>query len=425
MKSTTTLALLFLLSIVSYSQTDCGIDLKEAFKNRYSINSQEEIYNHFQSLFSLSETELDSLSTRYESDQSIDAEYKAFAAFWSRNKQKDQLRKKFKELKIRNEASFTIDNSFYLQYYQETTDKNALDTYVKCIQEHSETGKELTGGFSYDIIGDLLSGFTFVLKLRPANGQIMDAKIVSITQNNLEFYGSYNLKPNVLVRSFTGISQNMKLKNAGSPATLTLNIEGFDPMTVEFPAYPYANFPVGSIIASTLDFNAFSTETKNKMPYIDRLSKWAPADGRDVRNSDYGKTYNQILPDMRGQFMRGYNSFFNSKEPQQFANGNDKGGRFDKNKYSYQKDATKLPSTNFTGLTKFDGNHKHSFTDQGTAYNSEEDSGGKKGTRLENQILKNTNDDGKHQHSVSITGGGDLETTPKNIAVYYYIRINR
>ncbi len=152
--------------------------------------------------------------------------------------------------------------------------------------------------------------------------------------------------------------------------------------------------------------------------------KEAPADGRDIKNSDYGKKYNQFVPDMRGQFVRGKNQFFNSGEPQEFDNEKDTGVRFDKNKYSYQKDATKLPNNPFAGTTNNDGAHRHSFADQGTGYNSREGDG-RKGTRLGNQVTKNTNVDGNHSHSLAIKSGGDKETTPKNIAVYYYIRINQ
>lgn len=416
--------LLLCSATLSYSQTKCGLDLKEAFREKYSFSNQTDIFNHFDTFFSLDETELDELSQKSESGESIDAKYEAITAFWSRNKNKSNFRKKYRELRVRHEAGFTIDNSFYTEYYQETVSPEALEAYVECIKTLPNEGTKLKGGFYYEIVGDLVAGFTLVINKQPATGQIEEAKILSVTTNNLDFYDSYNLKPNSTVRSFTGISQNMKLLDPNVKATLTLNIEGFDPMVIEFPAYPYANFPVGSIIVSTLDFNAFSTETKNTLPYIDRTSKWAPADGRDVKNSDYGKKYNQFVPDMRGQFLRGKNQFFNSGEPQNFDNEKDNGIRFEKNKYSYQKDATKLPNNPFVGTTNNDGQHSHSFTDQGTGYNSREGNG-RQGTRLGNQINKNTNTDGNHVHSLTINNGGDIETTPKNIAVYYYIRINQ
>ncbi|MHA7057686.1 hypothetical protein ACWGOQ_0010735 [Aquimarina sp. M1] len=420
-----TLFVIALFSITcSYSQTKCGIDLKEAFREKYSFSNQSDVFNHFNTFFSLDEKQLDELSKKSESGESIDAKYEAITAFWSKNKSKSQFRKKFRELKVRHEAGFTIDNSFYTEYYQETVSSSALNAYVACIKTLPNEGTKLKGGFYYEVVGDLVAGFTLVVNKQPQSGQIEEAKIISVVTNNLDFYDSYNLKPDAIIRSFTGISQNMKLMDPNLKATLTLNIEGFDPMVIEFPAYPYANFPVGSIIISTLDFNAFSTETKNTLPYLDRTSKWSPADGRDVKNSDYGIKYNQFVPDMRGQFIRGKNQFFNSGEPQDFDNEKDNGIRFDENKYSYQKDATKLPNQPFNGITNADGKHKHSFVDQATRYNSREGDG-RKGTRHGDQKTKNTNIDGNHSHSFSITKGGDKETTPKNIAVYYYIRINQ
>ena len=352
----------------------------------------------------------------------MEGSYKAYAAFWSKNKDNSEFRKKFKELKIRSSAGFTIDNTFYTEYYQETISKDALNAYIQCINSQTETGEDLPGGFYYDIAGDLLSGFTLIIKKEPESGQIEKAKIISVTTNNLDFYDSYNLRANATIRSFTGISQNMKVKNPNIPATITLNIEGFDPMVIKFPAYPYANFPVGSIIISTLDFNEFSNETKNHMPYSADLSKWAPADGRDVKKSDYGKLYNPYTPDLRGQFLRGKNQFYSAGEPSNYLNGNDKGQRVEKYNYSYQKDATKIPNNDFKFDVSSNGNHNHTMSNNGN-----EGNGWGTGDGNANVIgTATTSTNGNHNHTVTLDSkSGDIETRPQNIAVFYYIRINK
>ncbi|WP_409029031.1 hypothetical protein [Gracilimonas sediminicola] len=422
---------------------NCGNDLKEAFKTKFTLVNENEVYNHFTELFEYSEAELDQLANSYESDQSLDGSYKAVALFWSKNRSKQEFRTRFRELQFKHKAGLTIDNSFYLEYYQEVVNQGALDAYVECmrIQQELEIEKKrlnvLSGGFFYEYVGDLLTGFTFTLKKKPVSGQIESTKIVSVIPSNIEFDGSYNLKPGAILKNFTGLSQLMKLKDPNIPATLTINIEGFDPLIIEFPAYPYANFPVGSIIISTLDFNQFSKTTKNQMPFDPRSSKWAPADGRSVPGSDY-EQFNTYLPDMRGQFVRGKNQFFSSGEPNSYHNSRDEGLRFDKERYSYQHQSTAAPQkpfktekislvdkhiTHFRGQNYSGGSHQNvnrSINYNGWSNKAETGEGGDGSNEYTIRFKGATT---KSSSAYAVTGG-DTETAPKNIALYYYIRIN-
>jgi microcystin-dependent protein len=123
--------------------------------------------------------------------------------------------------------------------------------------------------------------------------------------------------------------------------------------------------------------------------------------GTTYGGGDGSTTFN--LPDLRGEFVRGL----------------DDGRGVDTSRTlgSSQADATALPDTAFTGSTNTAGNHDHSYaTNQGTGGGQ---GGGGADTGSRNAT---TNQAGSHSHSVTISGGGDAETRPRNIALLACIK---
>jgi hypothetical protein len=121
-----------------------------------------------------------------------------------------------------------------------------------------------------------------------------------------------------------------------------------------------------------------------------------------------GSPANAVLPDLRGQFIRGA------------ATG--------RNPLTTQAQSTARPANAFTGVTSTDGWHSHSFQ-RGTGSNFSGDikypdgkfspinaEGG--GSTVNGGINAN----GNHTHNVTINGGGDSETRPANIALAFHIR---
>ncbi len=170
--------------------------------------------------------------------------------------------------------------------------------------------------------------------------------------------------------------------------------------------------PIGTIVASMLKFETFQKVAGNT---------WKPADGRKVSTtSKYAKlTGKKTLPDLRGMFLRGLNQF----DPL-------KGARLDKYKDpdgsrrkagGPQNDATSLPNNKkspFKGNAASAGDHSH-------IYFKARSIGGKSGSQSRAASeAGTTGSSGDHTHTVLITSGGDSETRPVNIAVYYYIKID-
>lgn len=130
-------------------------------------------------------------------------------------------------------------------------------------------------------------------------------------------------------------------------------------------------------------------------------------------NAGIGKDFN--VPDLRGEFMRGLD----------LGRGVDSGRSLG----SSQGMATKRPNTAFTGSTSSDGNHNHWIQAYGhvasvghDAFANNNVSAGPVNSQLGDN-KPNTSTTGAHTHSFSVTGGGDTETRPRNVAVNYIIKI--
>lgn len=180
----------------------------------------------------------------------------------------------------------------------------------------------------------------------------------------------------------------------------------------EFQTVKLKALPVGTIIASILEFKKFKNVAGNA---------WKPADGRKVSaKSKYATlTGNTTLPDLRGMFLRGLNQFDSVKGPRRDKYKDPDGRRRKAGKL--QEDATSLPKNKknpFKGNALSAGDHSH-------IYFKARRKGGRSGSNERaSSEAGNTGSSGSHTHKVLITAGGDSETRPVNIAVLYYIKID-
>ena len=127
-----------------------------------------------------------------------------------------------------------------------------------------------------------------------------------------------------------------------------------------------------------------------------------------------GTTYGGagVLPDLRGQFIRSWNSGAN-------ADGDTSALDTGRVRGSDQDDATAAPNTAFTGSTNTTGNHSHSYDRTG-----ENNASRDPGAAVTNQGAgaTSTSSAGNHSHTVTISGGGDAETRPTNVALLAVIK---
>jgi len=179
------------------------------------------------------------------------------------------------------------------------------------------------------------------------------------------------------------------------------------------PAEPIGfnkDLPIGTILTSYLSVEQFNAATSNNINspgnvWTSRFSKWSPADGRDVPNSKFSLITSQgSVPDLRGMFLRG----LNYSEPNLIRT----------DKYA---DAEPNRQVGSPQMDQIQGHgHKYEKGDNGETnkngtfkgINGADEYGG--GERI--------------REPVTIGQYGEVrvgtETRSKNIAVYYYIRIN-
>ncbi|MGO7300223.1 hypothetical protein ACC718_11785 [Rhizobium ruizarguesonis] len=161
--------------------------------------------------------------------------------------------------------------------------------------------------------------------------------------------------------------------------------------------------PIGTIVSSILPPVDFAEATGEKEADTPTKRTWILADGRDVSGSKYATTTHlPSVPNMQGMFLRGL-ARVDARKPGEF-----------------QDYATALPRQALTGTTGDDGEHTHG---SGAVY-SKTDKYDVPGGPVRSVGVSPTDPAGLHHHSVSINGGGDSETRPPNVAVYFYIKIN-
>ncbi|HEV7402630.1 MAG TPA: hypothetical protein VGO11_06890 [Chthoniobacteraceae bacterium] len=164
--------------------------------------------------------------------------------------------------------------------------------------------------------------------------------------------------------------------------------------------------PVGTIIASSLTFAQFRSATKDDKiagtQWLSYKSKWAPCDGRPVPESAYGRfSQRNVVPDLRGVFLRGLN-------------------QFDPNTLIAQKPGQLDPDQRLVESFQDDAfeSHTHTAALRQTAVPF---GAGPYMNPVEPQRPIPGN---AEKTPVTIDAVGGPESRPKNIAIYYYIRIN-
>lgn len=169
-----------------------------------------------------------------------------------------------------------------------------------------------------------------------------------------------------------------------------------------------ARLPVGTIVASLLPPALFAGSFRTKT--------WQLADGSLTDAPEYAAAFGtNLLPDLRGVFLRGLN--LARSDSLADPDGSRLPGKG-------QGDATRLPKTGFTIGSA--GSHNHSMNFETSATRAPQASGQPTVINtvaypaLQGAAHPTTAAAGAHTHSLS---GGDAETRPKNVAVYYYIKV--
>ncbi|MDI1233940.1 MAG: hypothetical protein PSX81_06650 [bacterium] len=164
----------------------------------------------------------------------------------------------------------------------------------------------------------------------------------------------------------------------------------------------YQNQILGTVISSVLNYDQFCHEIGENPAMNAARSSYSPCDGRLIVGSQLEIRTNHNItkaPDLRGKFMRGLNVIYSPGEPIDPFDPNTTGDpQANRVVMDYQGDEVK----------------KHSHSMQGSAINC--------GAPPPSYMIIN-NTPAPTYNQASLDYGGD-ETRPRNISVYFYIKIN-
>jgi hypothetical protein len=311
--------------------------------------------------------------------------------------------------KVKAGSSLKVKDDFFSQSFAAIPDVDLAKAYTDCV------AKSCAVGFSINANMSEKDAF-FLINFKP-----LSVSDPMPTVTDFVVKGGKNLKSSFKIGDKLLEQNTVSCDRDGESEIVLLLTTDKGTVPYRVPANPSGfnkDFPVGTIITSYLTWQEFQLVTKNNMNNPDgniwngKFSKWAPCDGRRIASESgfsraTGGTIN--LPDMRGLFLRGYNQFDQNEGSQSVSTVADE-----------QKD----PETRVRGKVQTDAlkSHGHTMTikrDPRLGYRSGISGAGyNSGGDFEN-------DTNTYEVSTNKTVNGNPdETRPKNMAVYYYIRIN-
>jgi hypothetical protein len=299
--------------------------------------------------------------------------------------------------KVLQTTQFSIKSDFFKTSFSTMPNTNLYQAYVECQRIYSDVSKT---GFIQGTNIETENTVVFAIYYRK---QAPNDPMPIVKSFNVEPAGSVisgNLIAGQKLNTFSLLVTCKRDQDKDLILSLQTDRGLLVSKSVAEGSYTSSsNVPIGTVITSFLSFDQFSAATKNneKSPgsiWTSAKSKWAPCDGRPIPTSKYSTFASQPnAPDLRGVFLRGLNSFdpaytVGPSIPQQLnPDSNPLGG--------FQDEAFKV--------------HNHGGFNSG---------GGSSGPRSAYSI--DTNVEGRWEKA----NVGGNETRPKNLSIYYYIKIN-
>ncbi len=306
--------------------------------------------------------------------------------------------------KLLQVTQLSISSNFYETFYSSIPNTNLYDAYVECVRIKEDVSKK---GFIQGLNVETEDTVVFTIHYRP-----------QAPGDSMPIVQTFNVQPEgSVVNGGLTVGQSVDFditvtckRHEDKDLVLSLDTDRGSIVSKSIAEGSFStnkDLPIGTIITSFLNFEQFNLATKNneKSPggiWTSQKSRWSPCDGRPIPNSKFGKITSQTnIPDLRGVFTRGLNSFdpFYTIPPQ---------------------NATQLnPEAKTVGVYQPDefASHRHgvNYNDGNYAYPAT-------GTGLQNNSGQEFRYDRPLQISIKEEGG--QETRPKNVSVYYYIKIN-
>lgn len=393
--------ILFFTFTYTYSQNrecDCSDALNKSLKDKYTesqlLDLRVELYEYF--VFLKNESKNTGISFNLSAAAQAFTSYGLFDG--TSGSQGNYSNSKTQNLSKKIEKSQSISESTFKEIVVEVFSDNQLEAYKLCL---NSCPKE--NGVFYEVTGDLEDVFALNLKFKNTVGK----KKVTIKSNptlvNCEPIGGLILKQGLDIIDDGSVTQYLKIINKEKPAQIGINFTDIAFRAINFGDEYIGRsktLPIGAIISSNLKYTTFLEV--NNFKITENMSKviWVPCDGRNVSSSKYGK-FSGNVPDLRGLFLR---------------NVNDYGVEFDG--VSKVDTAQSNPENTKAGVFQNESFKAHTHGLRWWA------SGGRVLPNVYPGINNSYNPNVNQASSKGVMSSGGNETRPKNMTVYYYVKIN-
>ncbi|MGG7664087.1 hypothetical protein [Dyadobacter sp. BHUBP1] len=415
-------ALLSMQVAIAVSQTsEC--DCQPALDNDLKTVVQSSEYSEFKSWLSeyLMKDSTSQQSMKNQSGTKFSGAFQAVvkavpvggSGDYTKSKSKEnQKYYRLRQLFSKNQYLLDSDiNEFFTEYMSD----NQLKGYLACLDLCAET----SGNNVYlNVIGDTSDEFLIQVRYKSSG----TFETITLKGNakyvNLAPIGALSLTDGVSIPRGTSVSQYFKRVDPKKAASLTIdvkeNLSPIKPVNLQ-PTTTVSTsvVPIGTIVASVLDYdkfmqaNGFDKINRNDMKEV----PWVPCDGRTLSVSKYSNYSGGPIPDLRGMFLRGINDY-NVTFPTTTPVVNERKNPEPKVAGEFQSDSYQTHQHGY-GANFLNGAGNQLWDVYGT-----KPAGGQWAAKINGGPAKNSN-------LLSLTSPeGGTETRPKNVTVYYYIKIN-
>lgn len=318
---------------------------------------------------------------------------------------KDKYYSMYKETMENNYVSDEVLQSLYLTALPD----KSFSSYDKCLtlcgDIFNSAGITLRNISTQDNLVVLEMRF----KSSPAGGKITVQDAIYSTGT---IVGEKKLEKDVKILDGQVLYEHIKIRNDEDiTVSITFKEGGTNPASLSIQnkkKKKSSDAPLGTIVASLLNYNEFLK--LNGLEFESDLNKiiWVPCDGRKIGDKEgtYGAFSGGTSPDLRGLFLRSvndmgaYNATVPSPNSENLNPDNNKAGKTQKDAFAEHK---------HDSGARVRGDWTHAGNEYGTA---------KTGNGNVWEHHKN------HKYQTPYTSPvGENETRPKNISVYYYIKI--
>lgn len=397
------LATLYFFSSITFAQCDyCNQILEKGIFNQFDEYSDSDFRDFLDIILTKDKTLFTSEYNKNSSSKGADAAYGVYSAGYDEDNLSVSDKRRLELIKTFYARNNKITNSDRQFISRKTASQSIAASWERCVLNCG------TSGLIIKSDGDP-NGDEFIVSVEwlPDNRVEAEDKegilIKNVQVTNGSIVGDGNLKKNEVLMPFGSLVTKIKRSNPENDLIISISTDkyGVRKKNINKVVVKHSNdLPVGTIIQSVLPYKDFMN-LNDQSPVFSNESLWAPCDGRRVPIDAKYRIYADNTPDLRGVFIRGLNSFYPNDEGTQpiLEERKDIDG-IQRRANSFQNDTLKSHSHNYTKTHGFGyktGEPRFEFFGNGGGPTFTET-----GTSLE----------------------GGVETRPKNVAVYFFIKIN-